>query len=132
MRNVKVTVYDKQVYPTHFEEAEHVHQGSVTLKNNHIYVTYKETETGITNLIKTSDEGIVVKRIGALGGQLRFEKGKVHTTQYATPYGIMPLEIQTTKCDIYMLEKGIKLYIEYMLFMEKEKVSDHTLMIITN
>ena len=132
MRDVDVKVYDKQVYPTHFDEANNSYKGNVALKNDKIYITYKDESSGVTTIIKTANKGVVVKRIGALGGELHFEKGKIYTTQYATPYGMLPLEIKTNKCDIYVLEKGIKIYIEYMIFMENNKVSDNTFMIITN
>lgn len=132
MRDVEVKVYDKQVYPTHFDEANNKFKGNIASKNGSIYITYKDTVTGVTTIIKTVDKGVVVKRIGAMNGQLVFERGKIHTTQYATPYGMMPLEIKTNKCDIYLLEKGVKIYIEYMIFMDNQKVSDNTFMVITN
>lgn len=132
MRDVEIKVYDKQVYPTHFDEAEHCYKGNLAMKNEKMYVTYKDETTGITTILKVVTDGVIIKRIGAMAGELRFQKNKPYVTQYTTPYGVLPIEIRTHKCDVYVLEKGIKVYIEYMILMEDKKVSDNTFMIITN
>lgn len=132
MKEVQIKVYDKQVYPTHFDEAENAFTGNVAMKNDSMYITYKDPASGITTIIKSGKQGVEVKRIGAMGGKLHFERGKSFQTQYATPYGTLPMEIRTNKCDVYLLEKGIKIYIEYMIIMDDAKVSDNTFMIITN
>lgn len=132
MKNVQIKVYDKQTYPTHSDEAENSFSGNLTVKNDNIYITYKDTTTGVSTIVKIVGACVHVKRIGAMNGNLTFEENVAHTTLYHTPYGPMPIEIRTNKTDIYLLEKGIKICIEYKIFMDDEKVSDNTFMLIAN
>ena len=132
MKETQITVYDKQVYPTHSDEAENKFSGNLTFKNESIYITYKDQEQGITTVIKTKDNMVSVKRIGAMKGNLEFDSNKPHKTLYSTPYGDMEIEIVTNKCDIYFLTKGVKIYIEYKIMMQGEKVSDNIYLIVAN
>ena len=65
-------------------------------------------------------------------GNLEFDSNKPHKTLYSTPYGDMEIEIVTNKCDIYFLTKGVKIYIEYKIMMQGEKVSDNIYLIVAN
>lgn len=132
MKEVKVRVFDKQIYPTHSDEAENTFNGSMAIKGDDIFITYKDQLTSVNTIIKASKEGVSVKRMGAMNGKLKFEVDKPYKTLYGTPYGEMPIEIQTNKNEIYLLEKGIKIYIEYKIFMDCEKVSDNIFMIVAN
>lgn len=132
MKNVQIKVYDKQTYPTHNDEAENSFSGNLTMKNDNIYITYKDTTTNVSTIVKIVGSCVHVKRIGAMNGNLKFEENMTYKTLYNTPYGPMPIEIKTDKSDIYLLEKGIKIYIEYKIFIDDEKVSDNIFMLIAN
>ncbi len=132
MKEVQVRVFDKQIYPTHSDEAENTFSGNLATKEDDIFITYKDKATGVNTIIKASKEGVLVTRMGAMNGKLKFEVDKPHKTLYGTPYGEMPIEIQTSKSDIYLLEKGIKIYIEYKILMDCEKVSDNIFMVVAN
>ena len=132
MKEVQVRVFDKQIYPTHSDEAENTFSGNLATKGDDIFVTYKDKSTGVNTIIKASKQGVSVTRLGAMNGKLKFEVGKSHKTLYGTPYGEMHIEIQTSKSEIYLLEKGIKIYIEYKILMDCEKVSDNIFMIVAN
>ncbi|MBU3804296.1 MAG: DUF1934 domain-containing protein [Candidatus Cellulosilyticum pullistercoris] len=132
MKEVQVKVFDKQIYPTHSDEAENTFSGNLAIKGEDIFITYKDKSTGVNTIIKASKEGISVTRMGAMNGKLKFEVDKPYKTSYGTPYGEMPIEIQTSKTDVYLLEKGIKIYIEYKILMNDEKVSDNLFMIVAN
>lgn len=132
MKEVQVRVFDKQIYPTHSDEAENTFDGNLVIKGDDIFITYKEQSTGINTVIKASKVGVSVTRMGVMHGKLKFEVDKPYKTLYGTPYGEMPIEIQTSKSEIYLLEKGIKIYIEYRILMNDEKVSDNIFMIVAN
>lgn len=132
MKEVKVRVFDKQIYPTHSDEAENTFTGNLAIKDENIFITYKDKTTDVNTIIKASKQGVSVKRMGAMHGKLKFEVDKPYKTLYGTPYGEMSIEIQTSKSEVYLLEKGIKIYIEYKMLMNGEKVSDNIFMIVAN
>ena len=132
MKEAQITVYDKQIYPDHSDEAENKFLGNFTFKNESIYITYKDQEQNVTTIIKAKNSVVSIKRLGAMQGNLEFDSNKPNKTIYSTPYGEMEIEIITKKCDIYFLEKGVKLYIEYKIMMQGEKVSDNIYLIVAN
>lgn len=132
MKEAQITVYDKQIYPTHSEEAENKFPGNITFKNESVYITYKDQEQNVTTIIKAKDNVVSVKRLGMMRGNLEFDSSKIHKTIYSTPYGDMDLEIITEKCDVYLLTKGVKIHIEYKIMMQGEKVSDNIYLVVAN
>ena len=132
MKEVQIRVYDKQTYPTHSDEAENTFKGQLATKGEDIFITYKDQTTGVSTVVKASKAGVSVNRIGAMNGKLKFEVGQSYKTLYGTPYGQMAIEIQTSKNEVYLLEKGIKIYIEYKILIDGEKVSDNIFMIVAN
>lgn len=132
MKDVQVTVYDKQIYDTHSDTNEKVFNGQLVFKNEGVYITYKDPGEGVTTIIKAKDSKATVKRFGTLKGDLYFNMEEPHNTIYYTPYGEMQIEIITHQCDMYILEKGIKINIEYTILMQGEKISDNIYMIVAN
>ena len=132
MKEAQITVYDKQIYPTHSDEAENKFFGNITFKNESVYITYKDPEQNITTVIKAKDNIVSVKRLGMMRGNLEFDSSRVHKTIYSTPYGDMEIEIITKKCELYFLTKGVKIYIEYKIMMQGEKVCDNIYLIVAN
>ena len=132
MKDVEVTVYDKQVYESHSDENENKYIGNLAFKNDNIYITYKEEEQNITTMIKVRNGIVNIKRLGAIKGNLEFDTNKPNKSLYSTPYGEMEIEIITDKCEVYLLEKGVKIYIEYKIMMDGSKVSENVYLIVTN
>ena len=68
--------------------------GTLHEKNNCIYLMYKESHEGVevTTSIKIDGEEMTIKRFGASNSTMVFEKGKVNTTNYRTPYGLFNIE----------------------------------------
>ena len=132
MKETQITVYDKQTYPTHSDEAENKFVGNITLKDETLYITYKDQEQNVTTIIKAKDHTVSVKRLGAMRGNLEFNTTRPHKTIYSTPYGDMEMEIVTKECEVYFLTKGVKIHIEYEIMMQGEKVSDNTYLIVAN
>lgn len=132
MNEVQIRVYDKQIYTTHSDESQNTFKGKIAVKDTDIYILYKDQSTQTNTTIKVSEKGVSVKRAGAMNGTLQFDKEKTTRCLYGTPYGNMLLDITTTNIEIYLLEKGIKVYIEYTTMMDGEKISDNTLMVMAN
>ena len=132
MKEVQVTVYDKQIYESHSDEGENEYIGNLAFKNDNIYITYKEEEQKITTMIKVKNGVVSIKRLGAIKGDLEFNINSPNKSLYTTPYGTMELEIVTDKCEVYLLEKGVKIYIEYKIMMQDTKVSENVYLIVTN
>ena len=132
MKEVQVTVYDKQIYESHSDEGENKYIGNLAFKNDNIYITYKEEEQKITTMIKVKNGVVSIKRLGAIKGDLEFNINSPNKSLYTTPYGTMELEIVTDKCEVYLLEKGVKIYIEYKIMMQDTKVSENVYLIVTN
>ncbi|MBQ8997988.1 MAG: DUF1934 domain-containing protein [Clostridium sp.] len=132
MKQVEVKVYDKQTYDTHFDANEVSYKGQLAFKNEGIFITYKEPKNNNTTMIKARDNKISVKRYGEMKADLFFDKDMPHKTIYYTPYGPMEIEIKTHTCETYILEKGIKIYIEYSIWMQDKKISDNTYMLVAN
>ena len=132
MKDVDIKVYDKQIYENSDDVNETEFKGQLAFKNESVYITYKDENMGVTTLIKTKNSIVSVKRSGALKGQLEFNTQRPHTTIYYTPYGEMEIKVITHKCEVYVLEKGIKIYIEYQILMQEKLVSDNIYMIVAN
>lgn len=131
MKDIQLTVYDKQVYDTHSDANEQTYKGQLVYKDEGIYITYKDAE-GVTTLIKAKDNKVSVKRYGAVKADLIFNVNNIHKTLYHTPYGEMEMEIVTKTCDIYILKKGIKINIEYAIHMQGQKISDNIYLMMAN
>lgn len=132
MNDVQIRVYDKQIYSTHSDESENTFKGKIAVKDKDIYILYKDQTTQTSTTIKASENGVSVKRVGAMNGTLLFNKEGRTRCQYGTPFGNMLIDIEATNVDVYLLEKGVKIYIEYKMFMEDEKVSENVFMIVAN
>lgn len=125
MKDVQITVSDKQIYATHEDTNQSKFWGQVTNKGDVVYITYKDPKMQVTTLIKIKKEVVSVKRLGNLRGNLEFNPKKPHETIYYTPYGEMQITIVTKKCDIHLSNKEINLCIEYKILMQNKEISDN-------
>ncbi len=132
MKEIQVTVYDKQIYETHYDEAENRFVGNLAIKDGCVYITYKDEKDKITTVVKWKNNVVSVKRMGTVQAKLIFDVEQAHSSSYQMPYGTIDMVFQTDKIDIYYLEKGVKLYIEYKIMMDNQKISDNIYMIVAN
>ncbi len=132
MQDVKIKVYDKQIYETHHDANETPFDGQITFKGKSTYVSYKDPKTGIATFIKVHEGVVSVKRMGPFQGNLEFNQDKPHRTIYFTPYGEMEIQITTKSCDIETYPKGIKISIAYEIMMQGKKISDNIYIIEAN
>jgi uncharacterized beta-barrel protein YwiB (DUF1934 family) len=132
MKNVTIKVYDQQIYETHDDANEAEFDGQMSFRNESVYITYKDEEMGVTTIIKTKGGIVWVKRMGNLKGSMTFDTQNSDKTIYYTPYGEMEIQIVTKKCEVYILEKGIKIMIDYKILMQDKTISDNIYMIVVN
>ncbi|WP_027108940.1 DUF1934 domain-containing protein [Lacticigenium naphthae] len=106
--------------------------GRVVEMNGSYYIRYEEKheEQSIPVTIKVEADGIVsLIRRGEMTTRLRFDRDKVTQTQYKTPVGILPVDIQTTNVKISYYDRPFsgRVYVDYSLHMSEQKLGDYHL-----
>lgn len=107
-------------------EIEFFVEGNYILKNDHVYITYKESEIsgmeGTTTTLKITPSSLNILRFGAYNSNLEFRGNEATLTNYQTPYGSIPIIINTTLLEID-LRQGEKsnIHLKYILETEGEE-----------
>lgn len=94
--------------------------GTLHEKNDSIYLMYKETNEGseITTSIKIHKGELTIKRFGSNNSTMVFEKGKINTVNYKTPYGLFLIETHTKHLNVdYSKENKLKIDLDYKMKM---------------
>jgi Uncharacterized protein conserved in bacteria len=86
---------------------------------------YNETEISgmegtVTKLQIFSDKLFLVRE-GTTSTKMEFEKNKIYTTLYNTPYGALELKIDTKQLEIKVNEKGGEVFIDYNMGIAGQK-----------
>jgi uncharacterized beta-barrel protein YwiB (DUF1934 family) len=101
-------------------EIEFFVEGTYIEKSNATYISYKETAIsgmeGTTTMLRITENSLSIIRFGIYNSKLEFIRGEKTFTNYQTPYGNMPMEIDTRVLDID-LRQGEKsnIHLEYSL-----------------
>lgn len=102
-------------------------QGLLTRRGDSIYIQYTEEE-GLPCMMKITSSRVEIKRGGANGSLLFFEKDAVCRTYYDTPSGKLEAEFRTGKIEVRQnpvkTAADIQVSAEYLLLINGEKVSD--------
>lgn len=110
------------------EAIEVVVPGTYYLKNGKQYVLYEELEEDgrvTKNQIKIfEDRHMEIRKSGVLNAHLTFEIGKKHPTTYQTPFGPLPVSIETRALTIAETEEHITIEIDYGLDVQEEPLAD--------
>ena len=98
-------------------------------KDGCIYIFYEEAEgqepeAVCRNLIKIEGSVLEVTKRGPISSRMVFEAGKLHRTDYATPYGTLRLEVSTRRLTLSLQEDGAEAHLEYTLISEGRLLSD--------
>ena len=100
--------------------------GIVTEKNNSTYINISEDKNmnGKTDIIKITEDEVIILRRNEAVSNMRFKEGKIHRTEYKTDYNIFELVINTKSLEKKVKEDRIEINIDYMIsvqgFMEAE------------
>lgn len=105
------------------EEAENIEiltEGKFYIKNNGMYLSYKETElsgmAGDNTIVKMKNDKVTMKRYGNNFSEMVFELGKRNVSDYTTPYGNFVMENLPKKLAYEFDENGNgSVEIEYYL-----------------
>jgi uncharacterized beta-barrel protein YwiB (DUF1934 family) len=101
-------------------EIEFFVEGTYTEKSGFIYITYKESGLsgmeGTTTTLKIASNSLSIIRFGTYNSKLEFKQGERTLSKYQTPYGSIPITINTKLLDI-ALRQGEKsnIQLEYDL-----------------
>lgn len=109
--------------------------GKVVQMNSSYYIRFQETyESGVVPVtVKIDPSGIVtLTRKGETTTRMRFDKGESFETLYRTPQGTISIETMTKNMEISYTDNPFsgRVYIEYDLFLGKEKLGDYKLQLL--
>lgn len=107
------------------DATELVTDGTMELTGAGMVLTYRETELtgmeGTTTTFEIRGAQVILTRSGTVNSQMVFEEGRQHTSLYETPFGDLPVDIQTSVLKHNLSERGGLLEIKYSIAV------DHTL-----
>lgn len=105
-------------------------KGSYFKKQDCEYVLYdEETDDGqiVKCRLKITDSELEMRKTGAYTAVMVFTRDKKTNTGYRTPFGILDMEINTTKLDYYISQDEMKIKLEYSLSVNNAEASMHVM-----
>lgn len=111
------------------EPIEVITPAAYYLKNGKHYIIYEEVVEGfpetIKNKIRMTGDGVLeIMKSGIADARMTFEKGKIHSSVYETPYGEFSVGIFTRDLLFKEEENRIVIAVNYELDINGEKASD--------
>ena len=110
------------------DKTESVIQGLYYKKNEKHYLLYDEVMEGFREPVKTKvifeENALEIIRSGPVNVHMFFEKNKTILSNYNTPYGNIPLGINTKKISVSDDNEKIAVSVEYSLESENEPLSN--------
>lgn len=92
------------------------------LRNGIHYVMYEEREEGFTKsskcMLKIREQSVELTKKGLIQSYMVFEEGKLHMTEYRTPFGMVVLGVNTKHICMWEEEGSLTLQIAYALEAE--------------
>lgn len=117
--NAVISIHTKQELDGEQEIISLDTVGKYAIRNNKIYIIYKESEmTGFedtTTTIKVSDENVSVSRKGRYVSKMSYQTGEKSLCLVNTPYGQIGAAITTEKIDFNFGDDGGVLSLNYLL-----------------
>ena len=109
-------------------QIETVANGDYYKKNDKHYVIYEEVAEGFEqptkNRLKFSEGMVELSRSGPINVHMIFQENKKNLTSYNTPFGQIPMGIDTKKIQVTELGNRITVEVEYSLDVGGEFLSD--------
>ncbi len=126
----EITVLNKQTIDESTDIIKENAHGGYIQKNGKIHIRYKTTsdDSEVITLITIDRDTVTIKRgVSAMV----YKKGKKTNIQYNTPYGVIPMEIETTKLNASFNELGGTLELCYSISMRQDKYFNDILIKVT-
>ena len=102
--------------------------GDYYKKNDRHYVLYEEMLEGFNqptkNRLKFSEHMLEISRSGLVNVHMVFQENKKNLSNYNTPFGQIPIGIDTKKIQIEEEQENIVVDVEYALDVNYEFLSD--------
>ncbi len=73
---------------------------------------------GTTTTFHVNGPQVILTRTGSVNSQMVFEEGRQHTSLYETPFGELPVDIQTSRLRHNLTERGGLLEIKYSIAVD--------------
>ena len=103
-------------------ETELLTEGVLEVLENGLRLASDETALtgmeGTTTTFLVTDTKVVLTRSGRVNSQMIFEEGKQHTSLYETPYGELPIDIQTSSLRHNLSQRGGVMDIKYAIAVD--------------
>ena len=103
-------------------ETELMTEGVLEVLEDGLRIAYDETSLtgmeGTTTTFWVKDSQVVLTRTGTVNSQMIFEDGKQHTSLYETPFGELPIDIQTSSLRHNLSERGGIMEIKYAIAVD--------------
>ena len=101
------------------DETKLMTDGTMEISEEGIFLTYEETELtgmeGTTTTFEVQDKKVILTRSGTVNSQMIFEEGRQHTSLYETPFGELPVDIQTSMLRHNLSQRGGLMEIKYSI-----------------
>ncbi len=128
-KEIMLKIKGMQKYPTG-EKEENVTEvpAEYFLRNNSHYVQFEECMEGFTAsskcLLKLKGDCVELTKKGLVQSHMVFEEGKLHMTEYRTPFGLMMLGVKTKRVQILQEVDVLAITIEYSLEAAESHMAD--------
>lgn len=131
-KDVMITVDSRQKHPNSEPEfINFITEGTYSTKDGHYCITYAESPVtgldGTTTTLEVTPESVTLIRFGNVSSLMVFEKGRKHTSEYNTEYGIIEVGVTAKKLNVNMNEQGGHFDVEYVLEVNNHITSVNTL-----
>ncbi len=90
------------------ETMENWYDATLQVKENVTYIKYHESEPDngeVKTVIKLEGDEVTIIRFGQVKSKQKFCKGKQYKSHYETPYGVLPLEVDTVDMVVDFVSK---------------------------
>ena len=127
INNYDITILNRQTIDGEEDTIEEKSVGSFRVMDGKAYIMYKthgEDGDETTSVITVSDEGVKIKRKGAVVADMIYTQGEKTAFLYRLPFGAMDMEIYTKSIKNSLDENGGTLRIVYTLFVQGAKMEN--------
>lgn len=108
--------------------------GEYYFRNGGHFVRFEEEAEGFTEtskcLLKVRGDIIEMTKKGLVDSHMIFEKDKLHTTNYKTPFGMIVMGVETKHIQVLEEENALAVKIEYALQAQGEHMADCSIRIM--
>lgn len=130
-KNVDIAIHSLQRRPEGDELIRERAAGTLRRAGSGWLLTYREGESsGLGDTVTTLrlEEGrATLTRAGETASQMVFQVGEPYVCRYATPYGQLPMAVETLRLDWEMSGDGGKVFLIYKLQLGGAEVGENRL-----